>query len=86
MEEQQQFYSSLIEQSGEVAIVLEKEGAISFESANMKQIFGYDTSERIGRNGFEYIHSRRFIGAGKSLEKGLGRENHFAPSRHSVSA
>ncbi|MFT5915464.1 MAG: PAS domain S-box-containing protein [Flammeovirgaceae bacterium] len=56
--EQQQFYSSLIEQSGEVAIVLEKAGEISFESANMKQIFGYETLERIGRNGFEYIHSQ----------------------------
>ena len=58
LQAQQSFYSSIIEQSGEVAFVINKSGEIVYESANMLQIFGYKSAERIGHYGFELIHSK----------------------------
>ncbi|SFC62947.1 PAS domain S-box-containing protein [Halobiforma haloterrestris] len=49
-------YRAYIENAMDVITVLEKDGTISYESAAIERVLGYEPDELIGENAFEYIH------------------------------
>jgi len=53
---QEEYYISLIENSLDLITVVDKTGKIIYESPSLKQILGYELSERISKKVFENIH------------------------------
>ncbi|MCS6833207.1 MAG: PAS domain S-box protein, partial [Flammeovirgaceae bacterium] len=51
------FFKGIAEAIDEVIVLLDKEGNILYDNQAIERIFGYKSSLRIGRYGFEYIHS-----------------------------
>lgn len=65
----EQFYRTLIADSLDGMILLDKEGQISFASPSVKNVLGYEVEEIIGRNAFEFVHGEDLIWALQSFEK-----------------
>jgi PAS domain S-box-containing protein len=63
------FYRTLIADSLDGMLLLDKQGAISFASSSIKNILGYDEQELLGRNGFEFIHPEDIPWAISSFQK-----------------
>jgi PAS domain S-box-containing protein len=63
------FYRTLIADSLDGMLLLDKQGAISFASSSIKNILGYDEDELPGRNGFEFIHPDDIQWAVSSFQK-----------------
>ena len=53
---QQEYYSSLVENSNDVISIVEKDGTIRYQSPSVEKIFGYKSEEMIGKNILEFIH------------------------------
>jgi len=51
-----QYYERLLGNGSELIVILDKNGNLKYNSSNIKEILGYDESELIGSNVFEYIH------------------------------
>jgi PAS domain S-box-containing protein len=66
---QQEYFRSLIENSQEVIVVLDKEGDIQYESPSLETVTGYKPYERIGRSIFEYVHPDDLPGLTEILPK-----------------
>jgi PAS domain S-box-containing protein len=49
-------FRALIENSGDVISLLTGEGIILYESPAVRQVLGYQPSEMVGHNGFEYLY------------------------------
>ncbi|HEY6954329.1 MAG TPA: PAS domain-containing protein, partial [Flavisolibacter sp.] len=56
LKQSENFYRTLIADSLDGMLLMDKDGSISFASSAIKHILGYDEQEIIGRNGFEFIH------------------------------
>lgn len=54
--DQEQYYISLIENSSDLITIIDKTGKILYISPPLKQLLGYDPSERIGKHVFENVH------------------------------
>lgn len=54
--EQQEYYSSLVENSSDVISIIEEDGTIRYQSPSVEKIFGYKSEEMIGKNILEFIH------------------------------
>jgi PAS domain S-box-containing protein len=50
------YFRSLIENSSDIITILDADSTIRYESLTVKRILGYEPSELIGRNVFEFIH------------------------------
>ena len=57
---QQDYFSSLVENSNDVITVIEKDGTIRYQSPSVVKIFGYKPEEMIGKNIYEFIHPNEF--------------------------
>jgi len=53
---QQEYYSSLVENSNDVISIVEKDGTIRYQSPSVEKIFGYKSEEMIGKNILEFVH------------------------------
>ncbi|MGZ3949868.1 MAG: PAS domain-containing sensor histidine kinase [Flavisolibacter sp.] len=56
LKKSESFYRTLISDSLDGMLLLDKEGCISFASPSIKNILGYDDEELVNRNAFEFIH------------------------------
>jgi len=63
------FYRSLIADSIDGIILVDKEGQISFASPSVRNVLGYEAEEAIGRSVFEFIHPDDIAWAAQSLQK-----------------
>ncbi|MGZ3888520.1 MAG: PAS domain S-box protein [Flavisolibacter sp.] len=69
LQESEQFYRTLISDSLDGVILMDKEGLITFCSPSVKHVLGYETYEAEGRNGFEFIHPEDLGLAMESFQK-----------------
>jgi PAS domain S-box-containing protein len=49
-------FRSLIQNASDVITILEPDGTIRYESPSVERVLGYHPEERVGKNGFDYIH------------------------------
>ncbi len=74
----EEYYSSLIQNSMDLMLIVNASGKILFESPSIEKILGYNRNERIGKNVFEKIHPDdiNFVkDSFKKLESKLGLTN-----------
>lgn len=55
-EQELERYKTFVEQSSDVISVLDESGTIEYQSPAVERVLGYDQSELIGDNAFEYVH------------------------------
>jgi PAS domain S-box-containing protein len=65
----EQFYRTLIADSLDGMLLMDADGKITFASASVKHVLGYDVDEVIGRNGFEFVHPEDIKWAYESFQK-----------------
>ncbi|WP_135805500.1 sensor histidine kinase [Halorussus marinus] len=51
-----ELYRELIENSNDVAAVLDRDGTVTFVSATVERVLGYEPDELVGENAIEYLH------------------------------
>lgn len=56
LKESELFYRTLIADSLDGMLLLDKDGTINFVSPSVKNVLGYDECELIGMNGFAFVH------------------------------
>ena len=56
IEDKEQYFESLIENSLDLITVITKDGTIMYESPSLQRILGYSPEERVHKNVFENIH------------------------------
>lgn len=69
MKKSEQFYRTLIADSLDGIILLDKEGIIKFSSPSVKNVLGYETTDIIGKSGFEFVHGEDLLWAAESFQK-----------------
>jgi PAS domain S-box-containing protein len=69
VKESELFYRTLIADSLDGMLLLDKNGAINFVSPSVKNVLGYNEQELIGRNGFEFVHPEDIPWAVQSFQK-----------------
>lgn len=69
MKKSEQFYRSLIADSLDGMILVDKEAKITFCSPSVRNVLGYEVEEVVGRNAFEFVHSEDILWAAQSFEK-----------------
>lgn len=62
LQRREAYFRALVENSGDVIIVVNAEGKIKYESPGMERVLGYRAAERIGRSSFELIHPEDIAG------------------------
>ncbi len=65
----EQFYRTLISNSLDGMLLMDAEGKITFASASVKHVLGYEPEEVIERNGFEFVHPDDLKWAAESFQK-----------------
>ena len=56
LKESELFYLTLIADSLDGMILLDTKGTVTFASPSVKNVLGYNNTEVVGRNGFEFVH------------------------------
>jgi PAS domain S-box-containing protein len=69
LKESELFYRTLIADSLDGMLLMDKTGTITFASPTIKNVLGYDTREVLGRNGFEFVHPDDITWAFTSFQK-----------------
>jgi diguanylate cyclase (GGDEF)-like protein/PAS domain S-box-containing protein len=57
LEASERRFRALIEHSSDVVTVFDPDGTITYDSPSCAPVLGYAPSERLGRNGFEFVHA-----------------------------
>jgi PAS domain S-box-containing protein len=52
----EEYFQAIIENSMDGILVLDREGAIKYESPSFERLWGYKPQERVGKSGFEFVH------------------------------
>jgi PAS domain S-box-containing protein len=74
VKESELFYRTLIADSLDGMLLLDKDGAINFVSPSVKNVLGYNEQELIGRNGFEFVHPEDIPWAVQSFQKEVDQD------------
>jgi PAS domain S-box-containing protein len=56
LQQSEEYFRTLIENSSDVIAILNKEGIIIFESPSHKRVLGYNQDELVGENAFDLVH------------------------------
>jgi PAS domain S-box-containing protein len=56
VEESEERFRSLVQNTSDIITILEADGTIRYESPSIERILGYSLEEMIGTNAFEYVH------------------------------
>ncbi|MFB6177867.1 MAG: PAS domain S-box protein, partial [Halobaculum sp.] len=49
-------YRALVEESQDIATIIDEDGTMTYVSPAVKRVLGYDPEELIGDTGYEYVH------------------------------
>ncbi|KYK22807.1 hypothetical protein AYK21_03525 [Thermoplasmatales archaeon SG8-52-2] len=79
LEDQQKYYSFLVENSSDVITLFEKDGTIRYQSPSAEKVFGYKPSEMVGKNIFEFTHPEESSELSKEYKKFLQKEDSIMP-------
>src|SRR6202035_322634 len=52
----EEYYRSLVENSGDITVVSDQEGVIIFAAGEGRKDFGYEISDMVGHYTFDFIH------------------------------
>ena len=74
LQRREAYYRALVENSSDVIVVVNAEGAIKYESPGMERVLGYRAAERIGHSSFELVHSDDLPGVEQAYQRILGGE------------
>jgi PAS domain S-box-containing protein len=55
-ENQMNRYRTLVEESNDVATIIDSDGRITYVSPAVTRVFGYDPDELVGHTGYEFVH------------------------------
>lgn len=69
LKESELFYRTLIADSLDGMLLMNKDGEIKFASPSVKNVLGYNEKELIGRNGFEFVHPADINWAFESFQR-----------------
>jgi PAS domain S-box-containing protein len=69
LEESEKFYRNLIAHSLDATLLMEESGQITFASASVKNILGYDAEDLVGKSGFDFVHPEDAVHAFNSFQK-----------------
>lgn len=69
LRESELFYRTLIADSLDGMLLLDKEGVITFASPSVKNILNYEVKDIVGKNGFEFIHPDDMAWASQSFQR-----------------
>jgi len=69
LQESELFYRSLIADSIDGMVLVDRNGVITFASASIKNVLDYDAEDVLGRNGFEFIHPDDIAWAFESFQR-----------------
>ena len=78
MQDSQEYFRALIQNSSDIVTVVDAEGTILYESPAMKRILGYEPEERIGKNELEaaaLLHPGDFPAKNEAFTKALRNPN-----------
>ena len=78
----EEYFRSLIENSGDIITVLDRDGVIRYASPSITKILGYSLKEFVGKNILEFVHSEdmdnaRFVFTNNDEKKELTLELRF---------
>jgi PAS domain S-box-containing protein len=62
-------YRSLIENAHDIVTILDSEGRITYQSPQIEPVLGYDPTEVIGRNTFDFVHPDDLAYPQQALER-----------------
>jgi len=51
-----EFHQRIVEESTDIATIFDEDGTITYVSPSVRRILGYDPSELVGEEGYEYVH------------------------------
>lgn len=72
LQRRERYYRALIENSYGVINVMEPDGTLQFVSPSVREIFGYDPEELVGRNAFDFVHPDDLPEITAAIIEGLG--------------
>lgn len=49
-------YRRLVEESHDIATIIDADGTMTYVSPAVKRVLGYDPEELVGNTGYEYVH------------------------------
>ncbi len=55
-ESQADRYQTLVEESNDIATIIDREGTITYVSPAVNRVLGYDPAELVGSSGYEHVH------------------------------
>jgi PAS domain S-box-containing protein len=79
LEDQQKYYSFLVENSSDVITLIDKDGTIRYQSPSSKRVFGYKPEEMVGKNIFEFTHPDESTELSKEYRKYLKKDRSIMP-------
>jgi len=79
LEDQQKYYSFLVENSSDVITLIEKDGTIRYQSPSAEKIFGYKPEEMVGRKIFEFTHPDESYKLSKEYKEYVQKKSSIMP-------
>lgn len=77
-----ELYQRIIEQSANVATIVDDDGTITYVSPSVRHVLGYDPDDLVGNQGYEYVHPDDREANANAVEKALnGGESAVAEVR-----
>lgn len=73
LEQSETFFKSLISDSLDGIIVLDKQGCITYAAGSITKVLGYVPAEVLGRSGFEFIHPEDLSLAQEAFNKRINK-------------
>ncbi|OLZ40227.1 PAS domain-containing sensor histidine kinase [Natrinema saccharevitans] len=66
-------HQKLVEQSGDIATIIDPDGTITYVSPSVKRILGYEPEDLIGDRGYEYVHPDDRAANARAVERAQDR-------------
>ena len=77
-----ELYQRIIEQSADVATIVDDDGTITYVSPSVRHVLGYDPDDLVGNQGYEYVHPDDREANANAVEKAMnGAESAVAEVR-----
>lgn len=55
-ENQTERYRTIVEESNDIATIIDTDGTMTYVSPAVTRVLGYDPEELVGNTGYEYVH------------------------------
>jgi PAS domain S-box-containing protein len=73
-------FRSIIQHLSDMIFLVDNQGTILFESPSVSKVLGYEPNYLVGKNGFDFIHSKDIENVKIELQNVITRKNDFKPT------